>query len=649
MKYFFLPILCFGTSLAAIGQNVGIGTQTPHASAQLDVSSTTRGLLAPRMTTTQRNAIASPAKGLLVYDTEVNGLFHYNGSAWVNLAAGGGGAGWGLTGNSGTNSANNFLGTTDMQPFNLRVNNRRFGYFDLNRNIFLGDSAGARNLPSGNRGIANIAIGSASLFKNLHGSEMIAIGDSALHNTFGKIEPGLPGGKGNLAVGYKSLYANTEGASNLGLGAYSLLNNTSGNYNTAIGGGSLRGNTIGDNNVAIGLVAMAGNISGRENTAVGRSALHETLNGNRNTVLGYSALFQGQGSDNIAIGAYASIYSLSANSTIAIGTGAMYINRRSLNIGIGDSALSQNGNGAVNPGDGERNTAVGYKSMFNNLTGFNNTSLGFQSLFNNTSGNRNVAVGNDAMRSSSTGSNNVAVGIEALTFNVDGTQNTAVGSIALQNNTTGDFNTAIGLSALSTNTGGNGNTGVGYNANVSSANLINATAIGYGAIVNASNKIRLGNNSVTVIEGQVAYTTSDGRFKKNINDNVPGLDFITALRPLTYQYRSFEMEQHVNQGNAERQKALKQKDFAEAESMVHMGFIAQDVEKLVKEKGYNLSLVHAPTNPTDNYSIAYGELVVPLVKAVQEQQKIIEGQQQRLDAQQKQIDDLKKMIGKYNK
>lgn len=72
-------------------QNVGIGTQTPHASAMLDVSSTTRGLLAPRMTTTQRNAMSSPAKGLLVYDTDLNGLYHFNGSAWATVGGGGGG------------------------------------------------------------------------------------------------------------------------------------------------------------------------------------------------------------------------------------------------------------------------------------------------------------------------------------------------------------------------------------------------------------------------------------------------------------------------------------------------------------------------------------------------------------------------------
>jgi hypothetical protein len=214
--------------------------------------------------------------------------------------------------------------------------------------------------------------------------------------------------------------------------------------------------------------------------------------------------------------------------------------------------------------------------------------------------------------------------------------------VALFSNTDGDNNTALGLSTLSVNTTGNGNTGLGYNADVSVGNLSNATAIGNGATVNASNKIRLGNSSVTVIEGQVAYTTSDGRFKQNIRDNVPGLDFITSLKPYTYQYKSYDMERFMNQQNPDRQAKLRKSDFAEAESMVHMGFIAQDVEKLVKEKGYNLSVVHAPANPTDNYSIAYGELVVPLVKAVQEQQAM-------LQAQQKKIEELTKLVAELIK
>lgn len=56
---------------------VGIGTITPHASSVLDVCSITQGMLTPRMTTVQRNAIAGPADGLVVYDTDLKSFFHY--------------------------------------------------------------------------------------------------------------------------------------------------------------------------------------------------------------------------------------------------------------------------------------------------------------------------------------------------------------------------------------------------------------------------------------------------------------------------------------------------------------------------------------------------------------------------------------------
>lgn len=78
------------TSLATNAQ-VGIGTASPNASAELDVSSTTKGFLPPRMTAVQRNAIATPAQGLMVYCTNcgVNGEAQlYNGVAWVNLQGG---------------------------------------------------------------------------------------------------------------------------------------------------------------------------------------------------------------------------------------------------------------------------------------------------------------------------------------------------------------------------------------------------------------------------------------------------------------------------------------------------------------------------------------------------------------------------------
>ena len=67
-----------------LGQ-ASMGTASPNASAQLQIDSTTRGFLPPRMTTTQKNAISSPAAGLVVYDSTTNKLQCYNGSTWNDL------------------------------------------------------------------------------------------------------------------------------------------------------------------------------------------------------------------------------------------------------------------------------------------------------------------------------------------------------------------------------------------------------------------------------------------------------------------------------------------------------------------------------------------------------------------------------------
>jgi hypothetical protein len=67
--------------------NLGVGTPTPNASAKLDITSTTQGVLFPRMTTTQKNAIASPTAGLVVYDTTLNKLCVRTNSAWQTITS----------------------------------------------------------------------------------------------------------------------------------------------------------------------------------------------------------------------------------------------------------------------------------------------------------------------------------------------------------------------------------------------------------------------------------------------------------------------------------------------------------------------------------------------------------------------------------
>ena len=125
-KFFFLLKTVFIISIAHSQQGVAITTDgtNPDNSAMLDIKSNSKGLLIPRMTTAQRTAIASPAKGLIVFDTDMNSFWFYNGAAWNNLSASVAAAGWSLTGNSGTNPASTFMGTTDNTGLSIRTNNQ---------------------------------------------------------------------------------------------------------------------------------------------------------------------------------------------------------------------------------------------------------------------------------------------------------------------------------------------------------------------------------------------------------------------------------------------------------------------------------------------------------------------------------------------
>jgi len=88
------------------GGSVGIGTASPNASAALDVNSTSKGLLLPTMTQTQRNGISNPATGLLIFQTDnTPGFYYFNGSTWAAL----GGAAAGGGGSSGYNATSNTL------------------------------------------------------------------------------------------------------------------------------------------------------------------------------------------------------------------------------------------------------------------------------------------------------------------------------------------------------------------------------------------------------------------------------------------------------------------------------------------------------------------------------------------------------------
>jgi len=179
---------------------------------------------------------------------------------------------------------------------------------------------------------------------------------------------------------------------------------------------------------------------------------------------------------------------------------------------------------------GTGNTFLGVNAGNVTMTGGDNTASGASALVLNTTGGANTASGAYALYSNTTGNNNTASGVNALALNTTGTSNTASGNNALYSNTAGDRNTASGASALLSNSTGSNNTALGFGADVSSGNLQNATAIGASALVNASNKIRLGNASVTVIEGQVAYTFASDKTKKEHVQPVDAEGVLQKLR-----------------------------------------------------------------------------------------------------------------------
>ena len=85
MKKYFLLLITVALANLLVAQNAGIGTNNPNPSAKLDIASTNSGLLVPRMTTSQRNLIVNPAKGLLVFDSTTSKFWFYDGSSWSRV------------------------------------------------------------------------------------------------------------------------------------------------------------------------------------------------------------------------------------------------------------------------------------------------------------------------------------------------------------------------------------------------------------------------------------------------------------------------------------------------------------------------------------------------------------------------------------
>ncbi len=252
--------------------NVGIGTSIPNSSALLEMKTTSRGLLIPRLTTPERDAIVSPAIGLMVYNTTDSTFNFYRSSGWGAISSS---SGWSTLGNVSTDSSINFIGTTDNRAFVFRVNNEKSGTINSNNRI---TSLGYRAADVAT-GVWNTALGADALGSTTTGTGNTAIGDSALASNVIH--------SGNVAIGG---YANGRNANsdNTIVGFVAFRKATSSGGNTVMGKEAMYEHLTGNYNVAVGTFAKTKSLYGAYNIAMGRNAQYWDTIGNYNVMIGTS-------------------------------------------------------------------------------------------------------------------------------------------------------------------------------------------------------------------------------------------------------------------------------------------------------------------------------------------------------------------------
>ena len=520
-----LAVFIAGTVHSNItAQSVGINTTgaVADASAILDVTSTTKGMLIPRMDKTEKNAIAAPANGLMVFQTGPDSIgFHYYdlpNTRWVFINTNGFATdttAWKLNANNNVTDTS-YLGSINNKPVRFKVNDTLSGIIDSTRgNTSLGYKTLRLNTLAGfyantamgfgagqslTSGYANTLMGRHTLSLSGVSAQNIAIGDSAMGRATSI--------GGSTAIGFQALKQIN------GLGFFT--------YNTAIGYSSQSGPTGTINgpfsfyNTSVGGFAMADNMAGYENVAVGVSALRFNDSSAGNTAIGMNAMaFHNRSgyNANTAVGGYAM-----ENDSISF-----------WNTAVGGEALRYNKNGGVN-------TAVGFRSMRNHKTGGDNTALGVGTLESDSSGTQNTAVGRSALFLNKAGTRNTVVGAESGVFNnasqtnpLQGSENTYVGfnsgrtanigrknavlgAYALEGSGTygdqptldaysrnsvvgdsaalrtfGNDNVAMGFKALNTNTVGSQHVAIGSRALAKTTSGYPNTAVGYSSMDSTTN------------------------------------------------------------------------------------------------------------------------------------------------------------------
>ena len=299
---------------------IGIGTSNPGN--KLEIDATVGGSSGLRFTRLNSTSATTTANGKVL---SLNALGDV-----ILTDAGTASGSWSLFGNTGTNPNTNFIGTTDANSLQFKVNNILAGSIqNISKNIFFGENSG-NAIASSTVNTANIGIGYQSMGTTTtnFGSNNIGLGYQTLFN--------MVNGNNNNAIGYQSMLKSNFATNNVANGGFTLTNNVNGNNNVAIGHQSMANNisgsantaggyqslfnSTGNQNTAYGFLSMFNNTSGNANSAFGRQALAGNTTGGNNTGVGYQAgLTQTSGDNNIFIGQGTSVASTTGSAQLSIG------------------------------------------------------------------------------------------------------------------------------------------------------------------------------------------------------------------------------------------------------------------------------------------------------------------------------------------
>lgn len=553
-----------GNSLLFSGTTaIGLGTATPDATSVLDITSTTLGVLLPRLTTTQQNAIVTPATSLLIFNTST-GLFHfYTGAAWVALDTGTND----YTQGGNAYAATGTLGLTDSNILNIITNNLTRIAIGAAGAVGIGMTAvnlldvGKNQNASTTVGVNNTTAGTGSLVAFTMTSDTasgyIATWSSTATNPVVRNATTLVSTGGNLLLqadssfytyilnGFVGINVTPPTAPAATLEVIQYVGTSGSPSAIKVSGGAhttLTAAEVIDVNYAINrTVQFTGNTgfatqrafliqaptyafasaTGTITTAATLAISAAPIVGANAAITNALALWVQSGETRlVGSGTGTTTFSLRAyNSTPTLMLGVRDDGHISAGVALGSLTI---GLGAGFVATVVDNTFVGVSSGAPITTGANNTGFGATSLASITTGAYNTAVGRQALSANSTGNYNTAVGHQALTA-ATGASNSAFGLSALSGNTTGIRNSGFGESAGGAITTGIENVILGYQSGLGTTTGSNNTILGIraGNNGNGTSRVFIGNeagyyetgNSKLFIDNISRANEADGRLK----------------------------------------------------------------------------------------------------------------------------------------